>query len=252
MSRRCWTCSSRHLRIPDIDHARPIIEVDSVSRVYRAGAETIWALREVSFSVEPRQFLAITGPSGSGKTTLLNVIATIDRPTAGRIEVAGNDVGKMNNGELTHFRATTYGIVFQDPHLLPGLTALENVVAGRLPWKSWRELRPVAMRLLERVGLGDRVDHPPSKLSGGERQRVAIARALLGEPPILLADEPTGNLDAGNTRSLLALLGELRNDLSLTVLVGTHDPFVASAADRIVNLRPANGSVGDLPEPSSG
>jgi putative ABC transport system ATP-binding protein len=229
-----------------------IIEVDSVSRVYRAGLETIWALREVSFSVEPRQFVAITGPSGSGKTTLLNVIATIDRPTAGRIEVAGNDVGTMNNGELTHFRATTYGIVFQDPHLLPGLTALENVVAGRLPWRSWRELRPLAVRLLERVGLGGRLDHPPSKLSGGERQRVAIARALLGEPPILLADEPTGNLDAGNTASLLALVGELRNDLGLTVLVGTHDPFVASAADRVINLRTVTGSAGHVPEPLSG
>jgi putative ABC transport system ATP-binding protein len=201
--------------------------------------------------VEPRQFVAITGPSGSGKTTLLNVIATIDRPTSGRIEVAGKDVGTMNNGELTHFRATTYGIVFQDPHLLPGLTALENVVAGRLPWRSWRELRPMAARLLERVGLRERLDHPPSKLSGGERQRVAIARALLGEPLILLADEPTGNLDAANTKGLLGLLGELRNELGLTVLVGTHDPFVASAADRIVNLRPSNGTVGDLPELSS-
>ena len=230
----------------------PIIEVDSVSRAYRAGSEIIWALREVSFSVEPRHFVAITGPSGSGKTTLLNVIATIDRPTAGRIAVGGNNVGTMSEGELTHFRARTYGIVFQDPHLLPGLTALENVVAGRLPWRSWRELQPAAIRLLERVGLGGRLDHPPSKLSGGERQRVAIARALLGEPPILLADEPTGNLDARNTQGLLALLGELRNDLGLTVLIGTHDPFVASTADRIVNLRPDTGSVGDLSEPPSG
>jgi len=157
----------------------PIIEVDAVSRVYQAGSDQIWALREVSFSVEPRHFVAVSGPAGSGKTTLLNVIATIDRPTAGRIKVVGKDLRTLSDAELTRFRAMTYGVVFQDPHLLPGLTALENVVAGRLPWRSWRELRPAGERLLERVGLGHRLDHPPLKLSGGEGQRVASARALL-------------------------------------------------------------------------
>ncbi|HKF19159.1 MAG TPA: ATP-binding cassette domain-containing protein [Candidatus Dormibacteraeota bacterium] len=144
----------------------------------------------------------------------------------------------MNDAALTRFRASALGIVFQEPHLLPGLTALENVVAGRLPWSGWRELRPRAQLLLDRVGLGHRLDHPPAKLSGGERQRVAIARALLGQPSILLADEPTGNVDARTTQSLLGLLKELRTELALTLVIATHDPLVAATADRVVNLRP--------------
>lgn len=216
-----------------------IIGLESVSRLYRVGSESIWVLRNISFQVAQDQFVAITGPSGSGKTTLLNLIATIDRPTAGRIVVSGLDVTRLSDSELTRFRARTYGIVFQDPHLLPGLTALENVVAGRLPWNTWKQLKPPAEQLLKRVGLGHRLHHPPARLSGGERQRVAIARALLGKPRVLLADEPTGNLDLKNTEAIVSLLEELRNDLGLTVLIGTHDAFVASVAEQVINLRPA-------------
>jgi ABC-type lipoprotein export system ATPase subunit len=159
------------------------------------------------------------------------------------VVVDENDLSLMNDTELTRFRATVLGIVFQDPHLLPGLTTLENVVVGRLPWSSWNKLRPTAERLLERVGLGERLDHPPAKLSGGERQRVAIARALLGQPQILVADEPTGNLDAHTTEQLLGLIRDLRDELNLTVVVATHDPSVSASADRVVNLRPVTDSI---------
>jgi ABC-type lipoprotein export system ATPase subunit len=223
--------------------SRPIIRVESLGRSYRTGVETIVAIHDVSFTVARGEAVAITGPSGSGKTTLLNLIAALDRPTSGRVVVDENDLSLMNDTELTRFRATVLGIVFQDPHLLPGLTTLENVVVGRLPWSSWNKLRPTAERLLERVGLGERLDHPPAKLSGGERQRVAIARALLGQPQILVADEPTGNLDAHTTEQLLGLIRDLRDELNLTVVVATHDPSVSASADRVVNLRPVTDSI---------
>jgi putative ABC transport system ATP-binding protein len=221
----------------------PIIRVESLGRAYRTGVEKIVAIHDVSFTVARGEAVAITGPSGSGKTTLLNLIAALDRPTAGRVVVADNDLSLMNETELTRFRATVVGIVFQDPHLLPGLTTLENVIVGRLPWGSWSKLRPTAERLLERVGLGQRLSHPPAKLSGGERQRVAIARALLGYPQILVADEPTGNLDARTTEQLLKLIRDLRDELNLTVVVATHDPFVSASADRVINLRPVTDSI---------
>jgi ABC-type lipoprotein export system ATPase subunit len=221
----------------------PIIRVESLGRAYRTGVETIVAIHDVSFTVARGEAVAITGPSGSGKTTLLNLIAALDRPTSGRVVVAENDLSRMNDTELTRFRATVMGIVFQDPHLLPGLTTLENVVVGRLPWASWSKLRPTAERLLERVGLGQRLNHPPAKLSGGERQRVAIARALLGRPQVLVADEPTGNLDARTTEQLLELIRDLRDELNLTVVVATHDPFVSASTDRVINLRPVPDSI---------
>jgi len=182
------------------------------------------------------EIVALTGPSGSGKTTLLNVIAGLDRPTQGEVTVLGQRLNELTEKALTRFRAQSLGLVFQDPHLLPGLTALENVIVARLPWASRSELEPRARELLGAVGLSERMNFPPAKLSGGERQRVGVARALLGNPKLLLADEPTGNLDTQSTQDLLGLLGALRADRDLTIVLATHDPVVAAMAGMIVTL----------------
>jgi putative ABC transport system ATP-binding protein len=220
------------------DGATAAIQLDAASRAYAGAAkvETVRAVHHVTLTVPSGQAVAITGPSGSGKSTLLNLIAGLDRPTSGRVTVLGQRLDDASERALTAFRARSAGLVFQDPHLLPGLTALENVVVARLPWARRKELEPDARELLDAVGLGRRLDHPPAQLSGGERQRVAVARALLGRPPLLLADEPTGNLDAATTESLLALLDRLRGELGLTMVVATHDPIVAAIADRVVRL----------------
>lgn len=216
------------------DHA---VVVTTVTRTFRSGGEAIDALRDISIVIAAGETVAITGPSGSGKTTLLNLIAGLDRPTSGNVSVLGQDLAALNERDLTAFRARSLGIVFQDPHLLPGLTALENVIAARLPWARRNALEPDARKLLDAVGLASRVNHPPARLSGGERQRVGLARALLGQPRLLLADEPTGNLDVKSTDDLIRLLDELRTDLKLTVVIATHDPAVAAIANRVVRLR---------------
>jgi putative ABC transport system ATP-binding protein len=213
------------------------VELDNVSRRYHSGASVVEALAGVSLAVATRSTVAVTGPSGSGKTTLLNIVAGLDRPDTGSVRVLGIDLATAPERRLARFRAGNVGLVFQEAHLLPGLTALENVVIARLPWGRRRDLEREARALLDAVGLGDRLDHPPAKLSGGERQRVAIARALVGRPSLLVADEPTGSLDAATTEDLLDLLSRLRYELSLTMVVATHDPAVAAIAERIVRIR---------------
>jgi putative ABC transport system ATP-binding protein len=222
-----------HLK-PPADQA---VVVAAVTRAFRSGGEVVNALKDVSIAVGLAETVAIMGPSGSGKTTLLNLIAGLDRPTSGGVTVLGQDIKSMRERDLTVFRARSIGIVFQDPHLLPGLTALENVIAARLPWTRRRTLEPEARTLLNAVGLGSRMNHPPARLSGGERQRVGIARALLGHPRLLLADEPTGNLDAGSTEGLITLLSDLRMEMRLTLVIATHDPAVAAIAHRVIRLR---------------
>jgi len=212
------------------------VHLAAVSRTYATGATEVRAVREVTMTVPAGAAIAITGPSGSGKSTLLDLIAGLNRPTGGEVTVLGQALSALREHELTAFRARHVGFVFQDPHLLPGLTALENVVVARLPWRSRRGLVREARDLLDAVGLAGRVDHPPARLSGGERQRVGMARALLGGPALLLADEPTGDLDAATTEALLELLGRLRAELTLTVVIATHDPVVAAVADRVVRL----------------
>jgi putative ABC transport system ATP-binding protein len=196
----------------------------------------VTALDDISFRVSQRETVAVMGPSGSGKTTLLNLIGGLDHPTHGSVATLGLRLNDLSERELTAFRAHLIGLVFQDPHLLPGLSALENVVAARIPWQARRELERGARGLLNAVGLRERMDFPPARLSGGERQRVGIARSLLGKPRLLLADEPTGNLDAGTTLDVLDLLAQLHADLGLTMVVVTHDATVASRADRVVRL----------------
>jgi len=212
------------------------VHLAAVSRSYATGAAEVRAVREVTMTVPAGAAIAVTGPSGSGKSTLLDLIAGLDRPTCGEVTVLGQTLSALREHELTAFRARHVGFVFQDPHLLPGMTALENVVVARLPWRSRRGLVREARDLLDAVGLAGRVDHPPARLSGGERQRVGMARALLGGPTLLLADEPTGDLDAATTEALLELLGRLRAELTLTLVIATHDPVVAAVADRVVRL----------------
>ena len=217
------------------------IALEDVSRVFQTGSAQVWAIKDVTMTVASTDAVAVTGPSGSGKTTLLNLMAGLEHPTAGSVIVLGNPLHRMSERQLTRFRADSVGIVFQEPHLLPGLTALENVVLARIPWSPARRLAEEARELLAAVGLADRAEFPPAKLAAGEKQRVAIARALLGKPELLLADEPTGNLDARTTDGILMLLESLHSQLSFTFVVATHDSAVAAVASRVVQL--VGGSV---------
>jgi len=196
------------------------------------------ALRGVDLTIAPGEFVALVGPSGSGKSTVLNQIGGLDRPTSGQVWINDTELSASGERTLTRHRRQHVGFVFQTFNLLPRLTAEENVALplmfSGVPQKERRER---ARALLERVGLGQRLNHRPTQLSGGEQQRVAIARALVGEPALLLADEPTGNLDTVIGAEIMALLKELNAERGLTLLVVTHDPEVAAFADRVVKLR---------------
>ena len=213
--------------------AGPLLKAEELTRIYPDGA--VRALRGVSLAVTARESVAITGPSGCGKSTLLHLLGGLDRPTSGEVYFEGAPLGRLDRDA---FRARQIGFVFQSFHLLPTLSALENVQVPMFegPWpRSERVAR--AARLLDEVGLAHRRDHIPSRLSVGERQRVAIARALANEPGLLLADEPTGNLDSVAQAEVLELLGRLRRERSLTLVLVTHSPEVAAAADRVIKLR---------------
>jgi ABC-type lipoprotein export system ATPase subunit len=219
----------------------PALETHHLGKEYKNGDLTLTVLRDVNLTIAIEEFVAVRGPSGSGKTTLLNLLAGLDTPTAGALTVLGRRIDQLGERQRTRFRADHLGLVFQDPHLIPGLSALENVVLARIPWEHYKSLLPRARTLLSRLGLEDRLDHPPSHLSGGEQQRVGLARALLGNPNIVLADEPTGNLDADTTAQMLHLLQALRAELRLTLVVVTHDDQVAAAAQRVIHLEKVHG-----------
>ncbi|MBI2894734.1 MAG: ABC transporter ATP-binding protein [Deltaproteobacteria bacterium] len=215
-----------------------MVELESVSRVYSQGGQAVHALREVSLRVPRGQLLAVTGPSGSGKSTLLNVIGALDRPSSGMVRVDGRELQRMSEDEQTTLRRDRIGFVFQFFNLLPTMSSIENVMLpALLAGKRPGEVRARASSLLERVGLAHRRDARPDTLSGGEMQRVAVARALIMDPPLLLADEPTGNLDAASSSEVLRLLREATDKGARTVLVVTHDPRVAALADRLVRLQ---------------
>jgi len=214
-----------------------LIELDDVSRIYDLGHVQVAALQNVDLEVEEGEFLAIVGPSGSGKSTMMNILGCLDRPTGGAYILAGTPVAELDDDGLARLRSRTIGFVFQSYNLLPRTSALENVATPLLYQGVSRKDRLERAKIaLERLGLGDRVDHIPTELSGGQQQRVAIARALVTEPALLLADEPTGNLDSTAGADVIAILQEL-NASGRTIVMITHDADVARAASRQVHVR---------------
>jgi ABC-type lipoprotein export system ATPase subunit len=209
-----------------------MIEVQRVSKSYGDSH----ALKNVSVVIEKGEFVAITGPSGSGKSTLLQLLGALDLPSSGKITVNQIDVGALRGDKLADYRFQTVGFIFQQYYLLPTMTALGNVMAPLLPRTVAYHKRRKAMQLLEAVGLGHKMAALPSQLSGGEQQRVCIARALVADPPVLLADEPTGALDQKNGAIVLDLLEQLRRERNLTVVMVTHDPAIAARADRVIKM----------------
>jgi putative ABC transport system ATP-binding protein len=222
--------------------ATTAVAARDVVRRYGEADYAVDALRGVSLAVPSGQFAAIMGPSGSGKSTLMHILAGLDQPTSGAVEIGGQDITAMGDKELTLLRRRQIGFVFQAFNLVPTLTAEENIVlplaiAGRKTESSWIEA------VIGRVGLGDRRHHRPAELSGGQQQRVAVARALASEPTVLFADEPTGNLDSRSGAEVLELLGEAAREYGQTIVMVTHDPRAAAGADRVIHL--ADGQVAE-------
>ena len=213
------------------------IEIENLSKSYRRGDTTVQVLNGLSLSVEKGDFLALMGPSGSGKSTLLNLIAGIDRPTSGSIRVNGVEIGGLTDAELAQWRAQNVGFIFQFYNLIPVLTAFENVeLPLQLTSLSAAERRALVEGGLAAVGLADRMTHTPNELSGGQQQRVAIARALITNPALIVADEPTGDLDRVSAEEILAMLARLNQEEGKTILMVTHDPKAADHARAIVHL----------------
>jgi putative ABC transport system ATP-binding protein len=215
-----------------------VVETEDLTMTYKIKDHEVIALDRVNLKIERGDFIAIMGPSGSGKTTLINIIGGLDRPTNGKIILDGNDLNEMNETALTQLRCRKIGFVFQSYNLIPILTALENVelptVAAKL---SGEEGRSRALNILSQVGLDDRLNHRPLELSGGEQQRVAVARALVNSPSIVLADEPTGNLDSETGLQLINLIRKLNRESGVTFIICTHDQMVAQHANRIVRIK---------------
>jgi len=219
------------------------LELRGICKSYGVGKDRLaHAAHDVSLTVEAGAFVALTGASGSGKSTLLHLIGAIERPDSGTIASGGQDVTALQGGALARYRRTV-GFVFQSYHLLPALTVLDNVIAPVLPYRTTFNKRERGRQLLAAVGLAGREHSLPARLSGGEQQRVAIARALVNNPALLLADEPTGNLDSANAAEIMQLLAGLRTEHAMTIILATHDPQVAAHAERLIRLR--DGAVVD-------
>jgi putative ABC transport system ATP-binding protein len=213
------------------------IQLQNVTKTYRRGGETLTVLDRLDLNMEAGRFYALMGPSGSGKSTLLNLIGALDEPDSGSVAVCGEDLTRLSSGELAAWRAANVGFVFQGFNLIPVLSALENVALPlSLAPLSRGQRRERALYALELVGLADRAKHRPRQLSGGQEQRVAIARAVVTDPAVILADEPTGDLDRASASQVLDLLQRLNGELKKTVLMVTHDPHAAERAQRIVQL----------------
>ena len=212
-----------------------ILKINELEKTYTSGSKKLTVLTNISFEVEKGSIFSIVGPSGSGKTTLLGLCAGLDHPSAGKIELCGSNLETLDEDERAQLRNKEVGFIFQNFQLLPTLTALENVVVP-LELQGQRNATKVGMDLLNKVGLGDRSHHYPSQLSGGEQQRVALARAFSNNPSILFADEPTGNLDSKTGGGITELLEQLREDLSIALVLATHDLSIGDRADRVVHL----------------
>ena len=217
--------------------AQPVVRLRDIAKSYRRGAQVVPVLTRISFDIAPGEFLALMGPSGSGKSTLLNLIAGIDRPDSGELIVAGEDIGTLSERDLADWRARHIGFIFQFYNLMPVLTALENVELPLLLTPLGRRQRRARAELaLSMVGLSDRVEHYPAELSGGQQQRVAIARALVADPTLIVADEPTGDLDRESAGEVLGLMQRLNRELGKTIIMVTHDQRAAFHAHAIMHL----------------
>ena len=214
---------------------RAVIHISDVTKIYEMGTVEVRALNGVSMDIARGEFVAIMGTSGSGKSTLMNIIGCLDVPTGGSYRLDGEPIAAMSANRLADIRSRKVGFVFQTHNLLPRLSALANVELPMM-YGRWRNRRNRARRALELVGLADRVDHRPTELSGGQQQRVGIARALVKEPAVLLADEPTGNLDTANTAEILEIISRLNRENGITVIIVTHEHEVARRANRIITL----------------
>ena len=212
-----------------------MISIENLSKIYDSGTLSVTALKEVSFQIDKGEFVAIMGPSGSGKSTLMNLLGCLDLPTAGKYELEGLDIGNLKANQLAEVRNRRIGFVFQSFNLLPRATALENTELPLL-YGRVKNSTEIAMQALERVGLKQRAKHKPTELSGGEKQRVAIARALVNQPAIILADEPTGNLDSVTGEEIMSLFHEL-NEQKVTLIIVTHEEEIARQAKRIIKMK---------------
>jgi len=225
------------LGTPAVTGRDAVIDLERVTKVYRTGSISVAALRGVSLTIEQGEYVAVIGPSGSGKSTLMHILGCLDVPTSGRYHLAGEDVSHMSETALAEVRNRRIGFVFQQFNLLPSMTAWQNV---ELPLAyagvPRAERKERSIEALGRVGLAGRIHHRPGELSGGQQQRVAVARALVSEPDLILADEPTGNLDSGSATEVMRLMGEL-HDAGRTLVLITHDAEVASAAGRVIGIR---------------
>ena len=220
-----------------MNEAEPLIRITGLSKAYRRGGQVIPVLVDINLEVRRADFVALMGPSGSGKSTLLNLIAGIDTPSTGRIVIAGVDIATLGEGELADWRAANVGFIFQFYNLMPVLTAFENVeLPLLLTGLSRGQRRRHVQAALDMVSLSDRSTHYPNELSGGQQQRVAIARALVSDPTLIVADEPTGDLDRTTAEEVLSLLDDLHRELGKTIVMVTHDPKAAARAERVIHL----------------
>ncbi|MCS7317922.1 MAG: ABC transporter ATP-binding protein [Candidatus Dojkabacteria bacterium] len=215
-----------------------IIETNDLTKIYKVGGEKLYALNEVSIRIKRGEMIAIVGPSGSGKSTLMHIIGGLDKPTSGQIKVNSKDISKFSSKKFADYRNKTIGFVFQNFNLIPSISVLENV---KMPLyfskNNYRNSTKKVLELLEKLGIADKIKNKPNELSGGQKQRVAIARALVNDPQIILADEPTGNLDSKTGREVLEILKNLNKNNSITILIVTHDINIASECHRIIKMK---------------
>lgn len=225
-------------KIDNLDFRPIAIRATNVIKKYKVGKQIIRAIDDVSVDIHEGEFVALVGPSGSGKSTLLHLLGGLDKPTSGEIVVGGKNVSSMNDRQLSKFRNQTIGFVFQSFYLQPFLTLRRNIEVASMPQRMGRAERKLRIESLARqVGLYDRLSHRPHELSGGQIQRAAIARALLNRPAIILADEPTGNLDSANSRDIISLFQQIREQYHTTIVIATHDNEIAAQADRVIALK---------------